>query len=365
MNIFIIKKLEALHKRYEEIERMLSDINIVSNQDKFHELSKEHLKLFNINSCFIDWKKNEDDRDAISHLLNDIELHNIAEEELKIVYLKKLKLENQLKMLLLPDDPYDKRSCFIEIRAATGGNEAAIFAGNLFKMYTRYSESYHWKTEIINATHSDQGGFKDIIVQITGKGVCGKLKFESGGHRVQRVPKTESQGRIHTSTCTVAVIPVVPEEEIKKINPNDLKIDTFRSSGAGGQHVNTTDSAIRITHIPTGHVVECQDERSQHKNKAKALSVLVSRIQADQFSQRQKEESIKRRKLLGSGARSDRNRTYNFSKNRVTDHRINLVLYSLDEILNGNLDLLIEPIVQEYQTNCLSKLFDNTSMLTS
>ncbi|XBC41924.1 MAG: peptide chain release factor 1 [Buchnera aphidicola (Kaburagia rhusicola rhusicola)] len=355
----IIKKLEDLHTRYKEIEHMLSDVNIFSNPKKFRKLSKEYLKLSNINNCFINWKVNEDNKKKVSYLLDDSELHDMAEEELKIVCFKKVKLENELKTLLLPNDPFDKKNCFIEIRSATGGDEAAIFAGNLLKMYIRYAELRHWKTEIINITHSDQGGCKDVIMKVTGKGVCGRLKFESGGHRVQRVPQTESQGRIHTSTCTVAIIPVVPEKEVKSINTNDLKIDTFRSSGAGGQHVNTTDSAIRITHIPTGHVVECQDERSQHKNKAKALSVLVSRIQAEQLSRRREEDAIMRRNLLGSGMRSDRNRTYNFSKNRVTDHRINLALYALNDILNGNLDLLIEPIIQEYQANYLSSFFNN------
>jgi len=223
-------------------------------------------------------------------------------------------------------------------------------------MYIRYSEFKNWKSEIINVNYGIKGGYKDVTIKITGKGACGRLKFESGGHRVQRVPQTESQGRIHTSTCTVAVIPAVPEKEIDKVNTNDLKIDTFRSSGAGGQHVNTTDSAIRITHIPTGQVVECQDERSQHKNKAKALSVLISRIQAMELYNRRKEHAILRRDLLGTGMRSDKNRTYNFAKNRVTDHRINLILYCLDEILNGKLDVLIDPIIQEHEADVLSNL---------
>ncbi|XBC39381.1 MAG: peptide chain release factor 1 [Buchnera aphidicola (Nurudea shiraii)] len=358
----ILKKLEILHERYEKLELMLSDVNIVSDQKKFRKLSQECLKLSNINKCFESWKENENNRKKISCLLNDLELHDIVREELKVVFLKKVELESKLQKLLLPRDPFDKNSCFIEIKAATGGNEAAIFAGNLFKMYIRYSEIRHWKTEVISMNYGDKGGFKDIVIQITGKGVCSRLKFESGGHRVQRVPKTESQGRVHTSTCTVAVIPVIPQKELKNINLNDLRIDTFRSSGAGGQHVNTTDSAIRITHIPTGHVVECQDERSQHKNKTKALSILVSRIQAEEFSKRQKEDSIMRRSLFGSGMRSDRNRTYNFSKNRVTDHRINLVLYSLSEILSGKLDLLIDPIIQEYQANYLSNISKDFSV---
>ncbi|XBC40897.1 MAG: peptide chain release factor 1 [Buchnera aphidicola (Nurudea yanoniella)] len=355
----IFKKLEILHKRYKEIKLILSDVYTFSDKNKFRKLSKEYLKLSNINNLFESWKKNEHDKTKISSLLNDIELHDIAEEELKIIFLKQSKLEQKLQKLLLPNDPFDRKSCFIEIKAATGGNEAAIFAGNLCKMYIKYSEIHHWKTEIVNSTQSEKGGFKDVIIQITGKEACSRLKFESGGHRVQRVPKTESQGRIHTSTCTVAVIPVVPKKELKNVSLNDLRIDTFRSSGAGGQHVNTTDSAIRITHIPTGHVAECQDERSQHKNKAKALSILISRIQEEEFFQRKKEDSIMRRDLFGSGTRSDRNRTYNFPKNRITDHRIDLVLYSLNEVLNGNLDLLIEPIIQKYQINYLSHISKN------
>ncbi|HMI76872.1 MAG TPA: peptide chain release factor 1, partial [Buchnera sp. (in: enterobacteria)] len=253
-------------------------------------------------------------------------------------------------------DPNDAHGCFIEIHAATGGDEAAIFAGDLFRMYSRYSEIRSWNIQVINVNESEKGGFKEIIAKVTGLGACGRLKFESGGHRVQRVPKTESQGRIHTSTCTVAIMPEVLEIEHTIINTKDLKIDTFRSSGAGGQHVNTTDSAIRITHIPTGSVVECQDERSQHKNKAKALSVLTARIHASEISKRNAKNSLLRRNLLGSGERSDRNRTYNFPQNRITDHRINLTVHCLDEVLNGKLDCLIEPIMQEHQADLLASL---------
>ena len=266
-----------------------------------------------------------------------------------------------IKILLLPEDPNDKYSCFIEIRSATGGDESSIFVSDLFKMYTRYSEHCTWKVEIINASDNERGGFKEIIAKITGKGVCGRLKFESGGHRVQRIPETESQGRIHTSTCTVAVMPVIPKIKKEEINFSDLKIDTFRSSGAGGQHVNTTDSAIRITHLPTGNVVECQDERSQHKNKAKALSILSSRIHAAKIAKSKEENASMRRILLGSGERSDRNRTYNFPQNRITDHRINLTIYKLDEVLQGKLDLLIDPIIQEHQADMLNSLADAQS----
>lgn len=258
--------------------------------------------------------------------------------------------------MLLPEDPNDQHSCLIEIRAATGGDESSLFAGQLFRMYVKYAESYMWKTEIMSSSENEKGGFKEIIMKITGKGASGRLKFESGGHRVQRVPETESQGRIHTSTCTVAMMPVLPKTEKEEINLSDLKIDTFRSSGAGGQHVNTTDSAIRITHLPTGNVVECQDERSQHKNKAKALSILSARLYTQKLLKNQQDNSSMRRTLLGSGGRSDRNRTYNFPQNRITDHRINLTIYKLDEVLEGKLDFLIKPIIQEYQADMLSSL---------
>ncbi|XBC39887.1 MAG: peptide chain release factor 1 [Buchnera aphidicola (Chaetogeoica yunlongensis)] len=356
MKSSVIEKLESLHKRYEEIESMLSDSKIISNQEEFCKLSKEYLRLTNINSCYMKWKKSTNDIKSIKLLMLDNELRDIAEEEFKIISAKIEKLETKINSLLLPLDFNDVKGCFIEIRAATGGDEAAIFSGDLLRMYVRYSEFYNWKTEIINSTYGIKGGYKDVIVKIIGKYSYGRLKFESGGHRVQRVPKTESQGRIHTSTCTVAVIPVIPEKEVKQINMSDLKIDTFKSSGAGGQHVNTTDSAIRITHIPTGQVVECQDERSQHKNKAKALSVLISRLHALELCSRREKNALIRRDLLGTGVRSDRNRTYNFSKNRVTDHRINLVVYCLEEVLNGKLDVLIEPIIRNHNAELLSNI---------
>lgn len=356
MNSSIFNKLKFLRNRYQEIEIMLSHKDIISNQEKFKSLSKEYLKISEIVKNFIKWEKLQIDIKNITSLSNDIEMHDIAEEELSIIKKEQKKLEKYIKTLLLPIDPHDQHSCFIEIRAATGGDESSIFAGQLFRMYMRYAENRMWNTEIMSSTENERGGFKEIIAKITGKGACGRLKFESGGHRVQRVPETESQGRIHTSTCTVAVMPVRPKTEKEDIKISDLKIDTFRSSGAGGQHVNTTDSAIRITHIPTGNVVECQDERSQHKNKAKALSILSARIYAKRLEKNQKENSSMRRILLGSGERSDRNRTYNFSQNRITDHRINLTIYRLDEVLQGKLDLLIEPIMREYQADMLSSL---------
>ncbi|WP_343192301.1 peptide chain release factor 1 [Buchnera aphidicola] len=354
----ILCKLEHIKNRCEELELMLSESNLILNHEKFRILSQEYIKLLDIKKCFINWKVNQKNIKTATELLNDKEVRVLAEEELKYSLQYSKDLEEQINILLLPRDPNDEYSCFIEIRAATGGDEAAIFTGDLLRMYVKYAESRAWTTELISSSIGEKGGFKEIIIKITGNGVCGRLKFESGGHRVQRVPQTESQGRIHTSTCTVAVMPEVKTSEKLVICHSDLKIDTFRSSGAGGQHVNTTDSAIRITHIPTGQVVECQDERSQHKNKAKALSVLSARINSAEIEKRNKESAFIRRNLLGSGERSDRNRTYNFSQNRVTDHRINLTLYCLDDILEGKLDLLIEPIIQEHQAEMLLSLSD-------
>jgi len=294
--------------------------------------------------------------DTAEMLLEDPEMREMAQDELRVARDKREVLEQQLQVLLLPKDPDDERPCFIEVRAGTGGDEAAIFAGDLFRMYSRYAEGRRWQVEIMSANEGEHGGYKEVIARVTGEGAYGRMKFESGGHRVQRVPETESQGRIHTSACTVAVMPELPEAELPDINPSDLKIDTFRSSGAGGQHVNTPDSAIRITHLPTGIVVECQDERSQHKNKAKALAVLGARIHAAEMAKRHAAEASTRRNLLGSGDRSDRIRTYNFPQGRVTDHRINLTLYRLDETMEGKLDTLIEPIVQEYQADQLAAL---------
>lgn len=356
MNSSIFNKLKTLRHRYKEIQMMLSQREIILNQEKFKKLSQEYLKISEIVQNFIQWEKLKVDIKNINSLFDDVEMYDLAQEELGILKNQKKKLEENIKILLLPVDPNDQHSCFIEIRAATGGDEAAIFAGELFRMYMRYAENCMWKTEIMSSSENERGGFKEIIAKITGKGPCGRLKFESGGHRVQRVPETESQGRIHTSTCTVAIMPVRPKTEKEEIKNSDLKIDTFRSSGAGGQHVNTTDSAIRITHIPTGNVVECQDERSQHKNKAKALSILSARLYANQLEKNRQENSFVRRNLLGSGERSDRNRTYNFPQNRVTDHRINLTIYKLDEVLQGKLDLLIQPVIREYQADMLSSL---------
>jgi peptide chain release factor 1 len=355
----IVAKLEALQERHEEVEAMLGDAGVIADQDRFRALSREYAQLTDVSQCFRQWQQTQEDIETAEMMLDDAEMREMAQEELKEARSASEALEQQLQVLLLPKDPDDERNCYLEIRAGTGGDEAAIFAGDLFRMYSRYAESRRWRVEVMSANDGEHGGYKEVIAKVIGEGAYGRLKFESGGHRVQRVPETESQGRIHTSACTVAVLPEVPEAELPEINPSDLKIDTFRSSGAGGQHVNTTDSAIRITHLPTGIVVECQDERSQHKNKAKALGVLGSRIRAAEMARRQEQESSTRRNLLGSGDRSDRNRTYNFPQGRVTDHRINLTIYRLDEAMEGKLDALIEPIVQEYQADQLAALAGN------
>lgn len=356
MKTSIVAKLEALQERHEEVEAMLGDAGVIADQERFRALSREYAQLTDVSNCFRQWQQVQEDIETAELMLADPEMRDMAQEELNESRTRSEELEQQLQVLLLPKDPDDERNCYIEVRAGTGGDEAAIFAGDLFRMYSRYAEARRWKVEVMSANEGEHGGFKEVIAKVIGEGAYGRFKFESGGHRVQRVPETESQGRIHTSACTVAVMPEVPEAELPDINPADLKIDTFRSSGAGGQHVNTTDSAIRITHLPTGIVVECQDERSQHKNKAKALAVLGSRIRAAEIAKRQAEEASTRRNLLGSGDRSDRNRTYNFPQGRVTDHRINLTIYRLDEVMEGKLDSLIEPIVQEYQADQLAAL---------
>ncbi|MFU9138680.1 peptide chain release factor 1 [Erwinia tasmaniensis] len=352
----IVAKLEALQERHEEVEVMLGDAGVIADQERFRALSREYAQLTDVSQCFRRWQQTQDDIATAEEMLADPEMRDMAQDELKEAQAASEGLEQALQVLLLPKDPDDERNCYLEVRAGTGGDEAAIFAGDLFRMYSRYAEARRWKIEVLSANEGEHGGYKEVIAKVIGDGAYGRLKFESGGHRVQRVPETESQGRIHTSACTVAIMPELPEAELPDINPGDLKIDTFRSSGAGGQHVNTTDSAIRITHLPTGIVVECQDERSQHKNKAKALAVLGARIRAAEMAKRQLEEASTRRNLLGSGDRSDRNRTYNYPQGRITDHRINLTLYRLDEAMQGKLDMLIEPIVQEYQADQLAAL---------
>ncbi len=352
----IIIKLEALKERYEEVQAYLGDASVIADQDRFRSLSKEYAQLSDVVKCFEQWQQTQEDLDTAQMMLDDPEMKEMAQEELKEAKARIEELELHLQILLLPKDPNDERNCFVEIRAGAGGDEAAIFAGDLYRMYSRYAELRRWQVEVMSESEGEHGGYKEIIAKISGDGVYGQLKFESGGHRVQRVPETESQGRIHTSACTVAIMPEVPEAELPEINPSDLKVDTYRASGAGGQHVNKTDSAIRITHLPTGIVVECQDERSQHKNRAKAMAVLGARIRAAEEAKRHQEEASTRRNLLGSGDRSDRIRTYNFPQGRVTDHRINLTIYRLDEVLEGKLDSLIQPIIQEHQADQLAAL---------
>ncbi|MBT3439754.1 MAG: peptide chain release factor 1 [Gammaproteobacteria bacterium] len=358
MNQSILTKLEQLSMRLEEINAMLSDQSIASDQNKFRELSIEHSQLSPINDKYIEYLSVFADIDAAEVLLHedDQDIKEMAEEE--IVSGRKIleQLEFDLKKSLLPKDPNDSRNIIIEIRAGTGGDEASIFSGDLYRMYTRYVEKSKWQLEILSSNLGEHGGFKEIIARISGTNVYSKLKFESGAHRVQRVPETESQGRVHTSACTVAVMPEVSSIEEVNINMNDVRVDTFRASGAGGQHVNKTDSAVRVTHIPTGTVVECQDGRSQHKNKAQALSVLASRILDAQQQEQQKEQASQRKELVGSGDRSQRIRTYNYPQGRVTDHRINLTLYKLSEVMEGELEAIIDPLVIEQQTNQLTAL---------
>ncbi len=358
MNASLIDKLEQLSMRLEEVGVMLSDQDVISDHNKFRQLSIEYSQLTPVHEQFSEYISIQKDiKDAEAMLLeNDNEMCTMAKEEIVIGRDKLKQLELDLKKALLPQDPNDSRNIIIEIRAGTGGDEASIFSGNLFKMYLRYVEQQKWQIEIINSNAGEHGGFKEIIACISGVNVYSKLKFESGAHRVQRVPETESQGRVHTSACTVAIMPEVENIEEININMNDVRIDTFRASGAGGQHVNKTDSAVRVTHIPTNIVVECQDGRSQHKNKAQAMSVLASRILDEQQRTQQKEQASTRKELVGSGDRSQRIRTYNYPQGRITDHRINLTLYKLAEIMEGDLESIIAPLIVEQQTNQLSEL---------
>lgn len=351
-------KLITLSHRYREIAAMLSDPAIINNQNKFRELSREYAQLEPIVNCFAQYQQNEKDYLAAQDMVSDgdPELQTLAQQELSELKDSQEKLSEALQLLLLPKDPNDDRNVFLEIRAGTGGHEAALFAGDLFRMYTRFSENQGWRSSVVSASDGEQGGFKEIIVRIEGQGVYSQLKFESGAHRVQRVPKTEAQGRIHTSACTVAVLPELDEIDEVKINPADLRVDTYRASGAGGQHVNKTDSAIRITHIPSGLVVECQDERSQHKNRARAMSLLSSRLLNAAQSKQASEEAAHRKSLVGSGDRSERIRTYNFPQGRVTDHRINLTLYQLDDVMEGKLESVIVPLTRELRAEQLAEL---------
>ncbi len=349
------EKLEATRARLDELSRLLSNAAAMENIETFQERSKEYAELEPVVKAFGEYEHWEDLAQQSREMLEDPELGEMARAELEEAEARIAELEDRLRWLLLPADPNNNKNVLLEVRAGAGGEEAALFASDLLKMYTRYAESQGWKGEIWTASESERGGFKEVILRVQGSQAYSRLKFESGGHRVQRVPETETQGRIHTSACTVAVLPEAEEVEVS-IDPNDLRIDIFRSSGPGGQSVNTTDSAVRITHLPTGTVVACQDEKSQHRNREKALKVLQARLYEAERQRAAQERADTRRSLVGSGDRSERIRTYNFPQGRVTDHRINLTLYRLDQVLQGQLDLLIDPLMTEYQAERLAQL---------
>lgn len=353
-------KIETLCDRHEELASLLSDPSVINDQNRFREHSQEYARLQPIVDTFSAYQQAQADLDAAQDMLNedDAEMRELGQMESDAAKTTLAELNVELQKHLIPTDPRDNSNIYLEIRAGTGGDEAAIFSGDLFRMYSRYADQQRWQVEIINTNDGDHGGYKEIIARIIGKGVYSQLKFESGAHRVQRVPETESQGRVHTSACTVAILPEVDDVEEVDIDMNDVRVDTFRASGAGGQHVNKTDSAIRLTHIPSGIVVECQEERSQHKNRAKAISFLQARLLDIEQSKRQAEQSADRKLQVGSGDRSERIRTYNYPQGRVTDHRINLTLYKLNEVMEGALTEIIQPLAQEHQTEQLAALSD-------
>jgi peptide chain release factor 1 len=351
-------KLESVSDRFEEIAGLLSDPDVIGDQNQFRDLSKEYARVGPVVNMFREYENLSGDVAAAEEMASDSdkEVREMGREELEELTARQESLLAELQKSLIPPDPHDDANVYLEIRAGTGGDEAAIFAGDLFRMYSRYAETAGWSLEIISAREGDHGGYKEIVSRIAGNSIFAKLKFESGAHRVQRVPATESQGRIHTSACTVAVLPEPDEIEETEINPADLRVDTYRASGAGGQHVNKTDSAVRLTHLPSGIVVECQDERSQHKNRARAMSLLQARLLDTQVAEQEAAHAATRKLLVGSGDRSERIRTYNYPQGRVTDHRINLTLYKLDEIVEGGLEQIIEPLINEYQADQLAAL---------
>ncbi|MBQ9682317.1 MAG: peptide chain release factor 1 [Neisseriaceae bacterium] len=351
----LLDKLIHLQERLEEINLLLADEQAAADMDKYRSLTREHAEISPIVAVFSQYHQAQQDLKDAEDLLSDPEMKAFAEEEIDTAKNQLNQLESELQILLLPKDADDNKNVFLEVRAGTGGDEAALFAGDLLRMYLRYAERCGWKSEIVSANESDLGGYKEVIVRIAGDNIYGRLKFESGGHRVQRVPTTESQGRIHTSACTVAIMPEADELAEIELNPNDLRIDTFRASGAGGQHINKTDSAVRITHLPTGMVVECQDGRSQHANKAQAMKVLAARLNDKQKREAHAKESAERKSLIGSGDRSERIRTYNFPQGRVSDHRINLTLYKIDSIMDGDLDEIINALLTEHQAELLAQ----------
>ena len=357
----LLTKLEMLTDRHGEVSALLSDSQTIADQNKFRELSREYSELEPVVTCYAQYSQVEADIEEARQMLNDADsdVRDMARDELESGGESLEAMESQIQTLLLPRDPNDSHNVFLEIRAGTGGDEAAIFSGDLFRMYSRYAENQGWKMEVLSERSGDHGGYKEIITRVEGRNVYAQLKFESGAHRVQRVPDTESQGRIHTSACTVAVMPEAEEVDQVEINKSDLRVDTYRASGAGGQHVNKTDSAVRITHIPSGVVVECQDERSQHKNRARAMSLLQAKLLTSAQDKQASETAETRRNLVGTGDRSDRIRTYNFPQGRMTDHRINLTLYKLDEVMEGELSAIIGPLRQEYQADQLAALAEN------
>ena len=358
MKTSIQHKLNQLCERFEEISALLSEPDVQNDQNRFRSLSREYAQITPIVDCYKPYQTTLETIQSAKTMLQDAdaEVRELAREEIEQANSRKDALEHDLQILLLPKDPNDERNIYLEIRAGTGGAEAALFAGDLYRMYHRYAEASGWTVEAVSESLGEHGGYKEIIMRIIGRNVFSRLKFESGTHRVQRIPETESQGRIHTSACTVAIMPEADEIDEIDINPSELRIDTYRASGAGGQHVNKTDSAIRLTHLPSGIVVECQDERSQHKNRARAMSLLKARLLAAEQEKQTAEMAQTRKSQVGSGDRSERIRTYNFPQGRLTDHRINLTLYKLDDILQGNLDLVIGPLVNEHQAEQLTQL---------
>ena len=354
-------KLDKLRERHEEVAGLLADPEVINNTDKFRDLSVEYARLEPVVSRYRDYHQLLAERASAQEMVDgeDLEMRELGREELTSLNAR-LEIEQQeLAKLLLPKDARDDSNIYLEVRAGTGGDEAAIFAGDLFRMYSRYAEGRGWRVEVLSESHGEHGGYKEVISRVVGRGAFSHFKFESGTHRVQRVPATEAQGRIHTSACTVAILPEMAEVESVDLNPAELRIDTFRSSGAGGQHVNKTDSAIRITHLPSGIVVECQDERSQHKNRSRAMSLLKARLMAAEQEKRDRAEAQSRKLQVGSGDRSERIRTYNFPQGRVTDHRINLTLYKLQDVINGELTPVIEPLQQEYQAEELARVTED------
>jgi peptide chain release factor 1 len=359
MKTSLLSKLDQLSERLEEVGTLMNQESATADMNQYRKLTREHAELEPVVGLYAQWRDAQTDIKTAQEMMQDPSMKAFAQEEIEAAQQRIAALELDLQKMLLPKDPNDDRNIFLEIRAGTGGDESALFAGDLLRMYSRYAERSRWQVEMVSESPSEIGGYKEVIVRLVGQGVYSRMKFESGGHRVQRVPATETQGRIHTSACTVAVMPEADEISDVDINPADLRIDTFRASGAGGQHINKTDSAVRLTHIPTGIVVECQDDRSQHKNKAQAMKVLATRIKDVQLRAQQASEAATRKSLVGSGDRSERIRTYNFPQGRITDHRINLTLYKLEMVMEGDLDELTNTLMAEHQTEQLAALAES------